>query len=281
MAVTANDLVRKVRSLSGDWGKLTTTLAAALTDATTTVTLTNMSDTLTEEWILEVGLERMRVVNVGADLTVERGAEGSTAAEHALGTLCILEPRFPNENLLDKLNLAARMLAVYEPLVAVSAEGDYVYDSTIEEYDAPTGAVSVIKVDMEKPTVGLYRPFYGYTVLDEYDPPVIRIPYQSNLAGKNFRVVYGSVYPELAWDTDTTIPVKWHDFLVEYALGLALEDEEVENAALKVQTGNASFRPGYAQQVARTLQARALGHLEVLRPATRIIRRPDQRQYRL
>lgn len=280
MSVTANELVRKVRGMSGDWGKLTTTLSAALTDTDTSCTLANMADLLEEELLLEIDLEKVRITAVGQTLDIERGAQGTVAATHALGTFCILEPRFANQELLDALNAAVRRLAIYEPQVTVSSDGDYTYDATVEEYAAPLEAVSILKVDMEKATAGLYRPFYAYTILEEFDPPVVRIPVDWRLSGKKMRLVYGAPYPMLSWDTQTTIPEKWHTFLTGYAMGVALENEEVGNSQQKVQTGNAGFRPGYAQQVARNLQGRALNDLEALRPATRIIRRPDQRQYR-
>jgi hypothetical protein len=279
MTVTANDLVRKVRSSCQDWGKLTTTLTTTIDATGTTVMLDNMSDNLEEEYNLTIDLEVMRIKTIGTTLEVERGSLGTIATAHTAGVMVILEPRFSNEPILSPLNVAARKLVAYEPLIQVSNEGDFTYDSNTQEYSAPGGAISILKVDIEKGT-GLYRPFYGYSVLDEFDPPVIRIPQDSSLRGKRFRVIYGSSYPDLTWDTPTTIPVKWHDFLCGYALGVVLENEDVANAALAQQTGTAGFRPGYAQQVGRNLQSRAFADLETLRPATRIIRRPDQRQYR-
>jgi hypothetical protein len=280
MSVTANDLVRRVRGQAGDWGKLTTALSTALTATDTQVTFQNMADVIEEELNFEVGLEMCRIAAVGQELDIERGANGTTPVPHEAGALAIVEPRFTNQELLDSLNAAMRKLAMLEPLILVSEDGDYVYDPLVQDYPAPAGALLIFKVDMEKATAGLYRPFYSYTVLEEYDPPVIRIPNVGGISGKRFRIVYGGFYPELAWDTETALPVKWHDFLISYANGVAVENEDIRNAQLKVQTGNANFRPGYAQQVGRNLQARAMSDLEQLRPATRVVRRPDQRQYR-
>jgi hypothetical protein len=283
MTVTVNDLVLTVRRQAGDWGAALMCLDTAMTDVSsnTTLSVESRPDVLREGQYVEVELETMEITDISTDITVRRASKGTTITGHFIGDLAIVEPRFPNLTILRALIKAERVLAGYIPKKTVTTGGTYVTSSSVEDFALPTGAEYLDSVQLEKATSGLYGPFYGYTILDGADPPSIHIPRGVCATGKNLRLVTLGQYTEFVWDASVSdIPLKYHDFLCEYAAGVLLEQEDTHVTAETEQAHGVAPKPGVNQQVGRNMQASAFAHLEAVKPMTRIIHRPDQRMYR-
>lgn len=284
MTVTVNDLILSVRRQAGDWGAALMRLDASMDTSTTTLSVAlPRPDVVDVNQYVEVELEEMEITDVSTDITVVRAAKGTTAATHASGDLAIVKPRFTNLTILSFLVRAERVLAGYIPAKVNTATATIV--SGTEEYALPSGTEYLDKVELETSTSGLYRPFNRYTILDEYDPPKLRIPSGAAASGRTLRYTTLGQYQEFLWDASVDdIPLKYHNFLIEYACGLLLEDEL---AAVMGQTEQAhGVAPSgtnmvYQQQIARNMQANAFAHLEAVKPMTRIIHRQDQRVARM
>lgn len=281
MTVTVNDLVLTVRRKVGDWGAALVVLDDALTADTTdtTVSVVARPDTVSDGQYMECDTEMMEIAEVSTDFTVRRAAKGTTVAAHAIGDLAIVEPRFSNLGILAALVKSQRVLAGYIPYKTVTTTTTIA--ASTEEYSMPVGAEYVDKVELETSTTGLYRSCSTYEILDEYDPPKIRIPWGSAPTGRTLRLTTLGQYSEFLWDaTVSDIPVKYHDFLTGYAAGVLIEEEEGHITDETEQSHGVKAKPGVNQQVGRNLQALAFAHLEAVKPMTRIIHRPDQRVYR-
>jgi hypothetical protein len=283
MTVTVNDLILSVRRQAGDWGAALLSLKTAMTDVSTDVTLAVVArpDVLRTGQYVEIDTEMMEIYEIGTDLSVYRASKGTTIGSHFIGDLAIVEPRFPNAAILRSLIKAERVLAGYIPKKTVTEGGTYVTSSSVEEFALPAGTEYLDNVMIEKSTAGLFQPFYGYILLDSYDPPYLRIPRGSCATGRDLRITTLGQYTEFAWDGSVTdIPTKYHDFLCEYAAGVLLEQEDTHITDETEQAHGVKPQPGVNQQVGRNLQASAFAHLEAVKPMTRIIHRPDQRGYR-
>jgi len=278
MTVTVNDLVLSVRRQLGDWGAALMTLDTTMTDVATTLSPASRPSSVDINQSVEVELEEMEITDVAADLTVVRASRGTTAAAHLSGSLAIVRPRFSNLVILGALIRAERVLAGYVPAKAVTTTTTIV--SGTEEYAMPAGAEYVDRVELDNGS-GNPRPFHFYEILDEFDPPRIRIPQGCAATGRALRLTTLGQYSEFLWGaTVSDIPVKYHNFLTEYACGVLLEDEDSAITSQTVQAAGVEPKPGVNQQVGRNMQAGAFAHLEAVKPMTRIIHRSDQRVVR-
>lgn len=81
-------------------------LSAAVTSTTaTTLTFANDLKGIREGAVIELGAELMYVWSTsGANVTVERGWDGTVASTHAINTIATVKPRFPTSMLFDHLN---------------------------------------------------------------------------------------------------------------------------------------------------------------------------------
>jgi hypothetical protein len=284
MTTTVNDLVLGVRRRTSDWGAALMTLTTQMSDTTTTMAVgTSRSNVVTEGRYVECDLEEMLIDSIGQDLTVVRAQKGTVAAIHEAGTMVLLIPRFSNLLILDALNRAVQVLAGYLPLRTVTTT--IAITSGVEEYAMPSGAEQVELVEMESSTSDIYRPFAFYTILDQYDPPRIRIPLGSAMSGRSLRVTTMGQYADLQWGGTNVVDIapKYLKFLIEYACGTLIEEElgrisgETEQAAGVAPRGTNMI---YQQQLARNLMGSAFAHLDAVRPMTRVIHRSDKRVVR-
>lgn len=110
MATSAASLIEQVRSRLLDYGNATTTLAAAVSDTTTTtISLESVGDIAPKHFLMvDNEMVEVRAVYEGTPptATVIRGARGSTAATHTSGTVVRIEPVFGNHEYLQFLNQA-------------------------------------------------------------------------------------------------------------------------------------------------------------------------------
>jgi hypothetical protein len=283
MTVTVNDLVLSVRRQAGDWGAALMTLDTQMAADATTLSVVSRPDVVDINQYVEVDTEEMEITDVTTNLTVARAAKGTTATIHESGVLAIVRPRFTNLRILAALVRSQRVLAGYIPDKTITTTTSIV--SGTEEYAMPAGTEYIDKVELETSTSGLYRIFNRYEILDQYDPPRIRIPQGSAVTGKYLRLTTLGQYAEFLWGaTISDIPLKYHNFLIEYACGMLIEDELTEISGQTEQAHGVSptgTHAVYQQQIGRNMQAAAFAHLEAVKPMTRIIHRQDQRVVRM
>ena len=194
--------------------------------------------------------------------------------------MAIVKPRFTNLSVVAALVRAQRVLAGYIPAKTITTTT--VIATGTEEYAMPSGAEYVDRVELETSTSGLYRDFNRYTIIDQYDPPRIRIPQGAAASGRYLRLTTLGQYVGFVWGGEVfDIPLKYHNFLTEYACGILIEDEESSITSQTEQAHGVAAKPGVNQQVGRNMQAAAFAHLEAVKPMTRIIQRSDARVVRM
>jgi hypothetical protein len=136
MPTTAATLIQRTRRLVRDWpdqDAITASVTAAATTivvADTTIYVKNQAVELDSETML------VRALASATNLTVRRGVYGSTAATHASDATVLINPAFPQTQILDALNegLDACFPLLYKP---VAQEYDGILDETYE-YDLPS-----------------------------------------------------------------------------------------------------------------------------------------------
>lgn len=97
---------------------------------------------------LAIGLETMYVwAASGKTMTVERGADGTTASQHAAGDVILIDPEFTDAKILDAINLE---------LAALPSEGVYqvktldrTYNCQTIGYDLAADCVDVLGVSWQ------------------------------------------------------------------------------------------------------------------------------------
>jgi hypothetical protein len=282
MTVTVNDLALQVRRKAGDWGAALMTLDTQMAADATTMSVASRPDVVDIGQFVEVDVEEMEITDVSTNIIVTRAAKGTSATIHESGAMAIVRPRFTNLMIVEALVRAQRVLAGSVPAITVTTT--HTVTTGTEEYALPTSAEYLDRVEIETSTSGLYRNLTQYEILDQYDPPRLRIPQGSTATGRTLRITSLSQYGTLSWGAEITdIPAKYHQFLTVYATGLLMEDE------LATITGQTEQAHGtkpvgthqvYHQQVARNLQASAFAHLQAVRPLTRVVHRPDKRVLR-
>jgi hypothetical protein len=103
-------LVERVRDLLDDYGDVTHTLAANVTDTSgTSLTLSGSDDVAAGDYI-SVDFETMLVTAMSSGpaytCTVRRGQRGTTAATHSSGATVIVNPLYPGNRIFYCLNAA-------------------------------------------------------------------------------------------------------------------------------------------------------------------------------
>jgi hypothetical protein len=281
--VSVAALVDRIRRDVNDYGTTVLTLTAAMDTTQTTFAFTPdpPSELVQESSRFICELEQIEVTAT-YPWAVRRGINATTAAIHAIGTRMYMEPRFTNQEILDALNEAVRILSGYVPKRGLDEE--QVVLAGTEEYEAPTGAFAIESLDVETDTSGYYRPWVMFEIIDYYSPPKIRILGYPP-AGRGIRLGYLGPYTEFTWTTPRDvldeIPAIYHSFLVDFAHGELLIKEGLKKADLVGEAIGGKSTVSESLTLGQTLQSRALGKLTTVRPTTRIIRRPSSRSYRL
>lgn len=123
-------------------------LASALTSSATSATFEFDLGPIKPGTVVSVGTERIYVWSVNESTktaTIQRGWEGTTAAAHDAASLVSVNPRFPNDVVLDRVNDELRSLS--SPLNGLyqMETVDLTYNAAVEGYDL-TGVTSLIEV---------------------------------------------------------------------------------------------------------------------------------------
>jgi hypothetical protein len=82
-------------------------LASSINSTATSCVLSYDLGSVNQGSVIEVGAEQMyvwSVVESTKTLTVERGFNGTTAASHSSGAVCVINPRFPRNQVLEAIN---------------------------------------------------------------------------------------------------------------------------------------------------------------------------------
>jgi hypothetical protein len=118
MATATSTLIQRTRRYLRDWPDLDA-LTASVSDTTTTIPV-GTGTQFAANWDIEIDSELMIVRSVSSNnLTVKRGAKGSTAASHASAASVLVRPHFSSVEILDALNrgLDACFPLLYQPVI--------------------------------------------------------------------------------------------------------------------------------------------------------------------
>jgi hypothetical protein len=141
MSTVANVINRVQRQLLSGVVEERNKLSAPMTATALTCVLTYDLGSVRSGSVIEVGSEQMyvwEVVESTKTLTVERAFNGTVAAAHTNGTVCIANPRFPRSQILESINdeladLASPMNGLFQVKIL-----DLTYNGSDRQINLPT-----------------------------------------------------------------------------------------------------------------------------------------------
>lgn len=141
MSTVANVINRVQRQLLSGVVEERNKLAGSMSATATTCVLTYDLGSVHTGSVIEVGSEQMyvwEVVESTKTLTVERAFNGTTAAAHANGSVCVVNPRFPRNQILEAVNdeladLASPMNGLFQVKIL-----DMRYNGSDRQVNLPT-----------------------------------------------------------------------------------------------------------------------------------------------
>ncbi len=218
MTTTVQDLVQETkRNLYAGARDAMNKLSGALGTGDTTVTFTYDLGAIQAGAYVSIGLEILyvwAVQNVSTKVvTVERAVLGSTAATHADGAVCTVNPRFPDFSILDALNNSLTDLSAPNNGLFAENEVTLTYNPAVMGYDL-TSATDVLEVlevkyDLTGPEREwpLIRRFDLKRNSDTGDFPsgFSLVLYESAQSGRDIRVSYASRYTAFSTTLTTAI----------------------------------------------------------------------------
>lgn len=159
MTTTAASLIEQVRSRLLDYGNGAVTLAAAVSDTTsTTIYLSDVADINTGQFLM-VDSELVEVTatyqGTPDSAVVIRGSRGSTAATHSSGAVVRINPVFGQHEYLRFLNQAQD--AAFPALYQLSDSHSTEIAADTYEYDIPAACHRLARVEIETSTSGVYE----------------------------------------------------------------------------------------------------------------------------
>ena len=107
MTTVANVITRAHRQLLSGLVEERNKLASSINASATSVVLSYDMGGIRSGAVIEVGSEQMYVwdiVESSKTATVERAFNGTSAVTHASGSICIVNPRFPRNQILESIN---------------------------------------------------------------------------------------------------------------------------------------------------------------------------------
>lgn len=144
--LTTQDVIRATRTyLDGKQRPNRNKLTSALDTSTSTLVFKYDIAAAAQGVPLSIGLETLYVwEQSGKNLTVERGADGTTPSQHAAGDIILVDPEFTDAQILDAINqtLAALPSAGVYGVKTV----DLTVDFCAEGYDLATDVEQVLDV---------------------------------------------------------------------------------------------------------------------------------------
>lgn len=259
-----------------DWPQLDSTTAAVSTTSTTTVTVADTTKYMVNE-LIEIDQEAMvvRALASGTNLTVLRGARGTTAATHVITSDVLLRPAFTTLDILDALNTAiqATYPKIYKEVTDTSTTLlANTYEYTVPNMPGTYGGDTIplpriYAVDIRESSSTVTLPYRKLKIWDlrRGSSPLIKLKYLEN-PGATLRVRGYGPFPDLAYadSLDTMWPRNFIRPLVEMAGSTLLAGGEAFRA--RVDTGvrddrEAANRPGTAMSAASQIEARFLRRL--------------------
>ncbi len=273
MATTVSTLVQQTRRFMRDWPDLDA-LGTSLTSFGTSVTVADTS-LYQSRWPIEVESETMmiRAVASGSNLTVLRGAFGSTAAAHSSGAEILIRPSFYATEVIDALNtgLDDCYPTLYKEVVNSTSLS--VTSATVYEYAVPfmTGSTTAY-IDFLS-SVELKSPGdYAWRHTDRWDirrgtAPVIRF-HEVPAVGSTIRVRGFGAFSSFATVADTVdaqFPKNAESLLPLAAaahLTASGEAGRIRMTAGAVDSREQANRAGSSMSLSNALYSRFLRQLE-------------------
>jgi hypothetical protein len=175
---SALDLVRRTRQLYLAQGRVEqrNRLQGDVTIDATSIVLRYALGNIVSNTLVSVGFEDMYVWEAnttGLSAVVERGYEGSTAAEHDDGDLVRVNPRWSDATILAALN-AVLSSAWGERLYRTAAE-ELTFSSTAYGYPLPLGDEKIVyRVEARDQQTDDWAPIHGWRV--QRDMPASTFP---------------------------------------------------------------------------------------------------------
>lgn len=181
-------------------------LAADITAAATTLSVTDGANGIQSGAEIEVDLERMYVRSVaGAVVTVRRGYRGSTPAAHTANTDVIVLPKFPKARILRELNNELVSLSTPSAGLFRAATLELVWKSATYGYDLAgvTDIEDVLSIQWEDYSGNLWHPVpsklwrLGRSQQTADFPSGLALFFAAPVAGRTVRIVYRAPFAPL------------------------------------------------------------------------------------
>lgn len=257
MATTATTLVSRVRRFLNDWPDLDQ-LTVDMNSSGTTATVADTSK-YAVNWRFQVGQEIMRITAIPSsqNLTVIRGAFGTTPAAHSTGDTILIRPAFSDLEILDAVN--AGINATFPYYYKAVLDTSLTADGSSYEYTVPAGLTYLAKVETRESGSPYYYRIDGWTVKRGATPTLqfATPPIQGTLRCWGF-----GPFPQLV-DVNDSLDVQWpswgDDPLLEYAsqrLLMSAEARRVRADAGPQDDAQAQARQGVASAAASGLLQR-------------------------
>ena len=256
-------------------------VSGALTDSGTTVTFEFALKQIAENTRLSIDLEEMHVwetsgTGAGADATVQRGFNGSTAAVHDSGALVRVNPRFTDFEILRAVNDELRDLSSPDNGLFRVLSDDFDFNAATFGYEltAPTGIISIWRVrfdpsgpESDWPVIPKrYWRLDQAADTDEFSSGLQLVLKAAAEPGRPVRVSYKTGFASLsAMDEDVTsvsgLHAEAHDILPMGAAIRLMAGRDLKRSFMEAQPEprrSDEVDPGSAQQAMRPLLAMRL-----------------------
>ena len=206
MATSVLSLITRIDDLLNNYGTKSTSLAAAVTDTTSTSFSVDLySVAKAGDWATVDGetVEVIATTDATPDtFTVRRGMRGSTAATHLNGAVVRIQLDFITQRILNALNLA--QASAYPQLSSIVSDVTLAVVASQWDYTKPTTVDHVRQVWIESSTSGVYNQVHDW---DMSTSETIHL-YQTYSTGKAIKVVGMKRFSDMTYagNLDTAFP---------------------------------------------------------------------------
>lgn len=200
------EFINRTRRYTEDWPDQDA-LTASVTSGGTTLSVADTTLYYINEPV-EIDQESMivRALASGTNLTVKRGAFGTTAASHVTASTVLIRPRFSQAQIIDAINngIDAVFPLIYRPVIDESLTlSTSTYEYTIPNMTSPAIPIPrITKISVKDVGDLAYREFTSWSLM-RGTTPKIKLRRLPNSAASMRIQGYGP-FPHLTALTDTT-----------------------------------------------------------------------------